>query len=544
MHNSLNTAKKERISAVLLICLVVLCLLWKTVTGFDADEQCAIVTAHRFIMGDRYMLDMFDAYQFSALFASPFWYVSLSLFPAYPVIAFRLVSIVIYAFGSIPVYRWLARRTESSYIGLLSALVWITALPKSILSLDHSNLAMMFITYIVLLLDSWDKQHPRPVLMGVLVSALALCYPPMVITAVFVFLFMAFKGQLMEALKYTVICFVLAGIVFAPVIMNAGISGLLHGVHMILLDGSHSLPPAVKIAAMKADGNAFAHYAVRMCMYAAAAAGLVTATEVIMKKTDLKPVRYLMIAASIPFCHIIAILTLRGGSPIDYYDRYLLVLILTILAAIAHRDGRGLISCLYLVTAWIIAIAFTNNGFFAADAYVMISVLLLAAVAAASVKKKEISAFLTMVLVSQCACLFLCARLTGTMPNSVFHEEFIGSGEFPFMKLEKQSADFFAYACSSEELMESDNLVVSGYDEYAYVILDKNILAPVTISTISYGPQWEEYYAGKMPHDINVLAQNDDNKASELLKILSRWYTVMEVSDGNEKYDLYYLKKQ
>ena len=535
--------KKERTAAVLLICIVAICLLWKTVTGFDADEQCAIVTAHRFLMGDRYMLDIFDAYQFSAMFAAPFWYISQHFFPAYPIIAFRLISTAVYIMGSIPVYRWMRRRTDSTYLSLLAALVWITALPKSILSLEHSNLAMMFITYIVLLLDAWENEHPRPVVAGVLVSALALCYPPMVITAVFLFMFMLLKRQFKAVLIYTLVCFGLAGIVFAPVVLAGGVSGLMHAVHMILLDGSHSIPLTAKLLSIKTDSNAFVHYAVRMAAYAAAAAVVVTGAELIMKKTDFTPGRYLLMLAAIPFCHIITILVLRGGSPIDYYDRYLFSLVLALVAAVLHGDSRNLLGCVYLAIAWIIAISFTNNGFFAADAYVMISVLLLAGTTGTGIKRIELSSFLTIVLMSQCACLVLCARITSTLPNSIFREDFTSWRELPFMKLERRSADFFDFTRSTAGMMESGNVVVSGYDEYAYVELDKSILAPVTISTIAYGAQWEEYFLDRMPEDLNVLVENDDIAGKDLLEILERWYIIQEIPTGYVQFDLYYLKK-
>ena len=60
-------------NAILLI-LVSMSLLVKIHLGFDCDEQYAFSMMYRFSQGQKYLSDLLDPYQFSALLMTPLFY--------------------------------------------------------------------------------------------------------------------------------------------------------------------------------------------------------------------------------------------------------------------------------------------------------------------------------------------------------------------------------------------------------------------------------------------------------------------------------------
>ena len=525
------------------LCLTVFSLYWKVQTGFDTDEQYAIVTAGRFLRGDRYMLDIFDAYQFSGLFESVFWALSLRWFADNPVIGYRLISIAVSMLAGLPVLHRLYRRSESLALAVMGYLVWVTALPKSILSLEHAGIAKILITYLILLGDEWVNARPHPVLAGIVFSLLALAYPTMVVLAVPVFLYQTIKKQYREAGVLAAVCVLIAAVVFAPVAARAGITGLFQSIRMIGMDESHTVSAAGKLGLLKEDGMEFLRYGLRMLEYGAAACAGYFLARYVFRRAKPDMAAGIIVMCAVPFLHIVMKLAMQRWTPLYLYDRYLLVLLVTAAAAAVRKDKGGTAASVLLALIWIVGFVTTNNGFYSPDGLIIPAVLVFAAVMGDKQRQRLVQGFLAAVLLSQCACMVLTARLTSTMANTVFAEYFRSYKGLPGLRIEPESADFFTFAEYCTPLMESDNLVVSGYDGYAYIITGKNVVAPVTMSTVVYGKQWDCYYSARMPENLNVLAENDDFESGELLRILEQWYTKKTVV-SRHGYQLYYLERQ
>lgn len=541
MSREKRYTRNDKIIMIFFVCMTVCSFFWKGMTGFDTDEQYAIVTASRFLNGDRYMIDLFDAYQFSGFFESVFWGLSGKLSGNYPIHVYRLISTFIFMLSGLPLWQFLRKKTSET-MAFLEYLVWMTALPKSILSLEHAGLAKVLITYLLLAADSWMEGRKHPFLLGIVISLLALTYPTMVLLVVPVFLFMIICKQYKEAGIFTAVCFLTAAAVFLPVVMQLGFNGLMHSLHMIAMDASHTVTAAGKMASLQEDSSEFARYSLRMLEYGAAAGlGIKLHDLIRKKKTDIGTI---VIAVSVlPFLHIIAKLATGRWTPLYLYDRYLLILLITLAASIVLKKKTGTLICILLVLIWTIGFATTNNGFYSPDGLILFCTLVFACVMYSENREKVLKYFLSAVLLSQCACMMLTARLTGTMANTVFDEYFRIWDDLPGLKVEPASADFFSFTEYCAPMMESDNLVVSGYDGYAYIISGKRTIAPVTMSTVVYGKQWKNYFAERLPQDLNLLSENDDFNTGDLLDILSEWYTEKAVT-SRLGYTLYYLERK
>lgn len=541
MNAKKRFTRTEIITIVFFLCLTGFSFFWKGNTGFDADEQYAVATANRFLNGDRYMIDVFDAYQFSGLFESVLWGLSRNLSANYPIHTYRFISTLLFAAAGVPLWKYLREKTSEA-TAFLGYLVWVTALPKSIMSLEHAGLAKVMITYLLLVTERWMEGRKHPLLLGILISLLALSYPTMVVLAVPVFLFMLIRRQYKEAGIFAAVCFLSAGAVFIPVVIQIGFDGLVHSLQMIAMDASHTVTAAGKVASLQKDGGEFAKYTLRMLEYGAAAGTGIKLYDLIRKrKTDLRAV--VIAVSALPFLHVIAKLAAGRWTPLYLYDRYLLILLITIIVAAAEKRHSGLAAGMLLLFIWITGFVTTNNGFYSPDGLIMIVTLLLAVILFSENRKKLVQGYLSAVLLSQCAGMVLTARLTSTMSNTIYDEYFRIWNGLPGLKVEAASADFFSFSEYCIPLMESDNLVVSGYDGYAYIIAGKKVMAPVTMSTVVYGEQWETYYAERLPRDLNILSENDDFMTGDLLTILSEWYTEKAVTT-RLGYTLYYLERK
>ena len=88
-----------RTSEVLISVMAVLSVvsaLIKIQLGFDIDEQYAFSMMYRFSEGQRYLTDLFDPHQFSALLMTPLFLLCRTLSIQYTVLLFRLFSALIY----------------------------------------------------------------------------------------------------------------------------------------------------------------------------------------------------------------------------------------------------------------------------------------------------------------------------------------------------------------------------------------------------------------------------------------------------------------
>lgn len=131
---------------IILLLLSAASIVIKIHLGFDCDEQYAFSMMYRFSKGQMYLRDVLDPYQFSALLMTPLFMLCRLISVPYTVLLFRIFSALLYFLGSIPVYRFLKNETGDTQLAFLGMLFFFTLTPKSIISLEHSNLSALFLT--------------------------------------------------------------------------------------------------------------------------------------------------------------------------------------------------------------------------------------------------------------------------------------------------------------------------------------------------------------------------------------------------------------
>lgn len=320
MSSNPKEKTNRNIQTFLWIGLVLVSLLWKSSFGFDADEQFAIATSNRFLQGQHYLIDLFDAYQISALFAYPIWGICKSLFGSFAVLAYRIVCVLIKVLCCIPLYQFLKKKMDQKEALLLS-LIWITAFPKSIVSLEHSNFAFLFITYLFVFLMDWGEKK-RGIALAITYSLLSLCYPTFVLVGLPIFCFLLVRKEWKQAILFVGISALIAIAIFIPVIIQVGVDGLLHSIRMILMDESHAMTMQDRQALILRDCGTFLRYAVRMVEYFIVFVVIWKAIEKVTSIQHLKLEEYMLILCSLPFLRAILKTLVSETNPLYEYQTY------------------------------------------------------------------------------------------------------------------------------------------------------------------------------------------------------------------------------
>ena len=171
------------LSAIFLFAIILIGFGFKTVIAFDPDEQLAFSLMYRVCRGQQYLTEISDAYQFSAVLMSPVYYLceQLGRICLNPVILYRLFSIMLSCLMNLRIGVAVYRRSGNRTLGVLAWMCMITALPKSILSLEHSNLSLIFLSWITADLLAEDDSRRKGILLGIDCSLLSLMLPPLVL---------------------------------------------------------------------------------------------------------------------------------------------------------------------------------------------------------------------------------------------------------------------------------------------------------------------------------------------------------------------------
>lgn len=544
MKEKQNKSEYDQVIILILIIITIASLLWKTITGFDTDEQCIFATMNRFANGDRYLIDLFDPYQFSALIVTPIWLFCKALNPLNPVIMFRICSILIKLLCGLPFYRFFSKKTHDEYFATLCFLVWLTAFPKVILSLDHSNLTYIILSYTVFILVNYSDSVRKACMLSIFFSLGVLVYPTMVVLSIPIIAILFFQREKKTVTVCFLMCIVLAGLVLSPILAKAGINGLIHSLQMVLMDGSHRLVISDKIGTIIHDGREFLKYSQKMAQYfIVVGAGCYIYQRLIRKKSIIAG-DYLVLFCTLPFIHVCVKLSLQNLFPHYTFDRYLLITVVSLLLTVSFRNRQFLVANIINISIWLIALISTNNGLLVTNGYIMWSTILVALFFYFQVQKKVVKLFLSTVLISQCCIMVLTARMTNFEYNSVFSSPLVlNSNMLNHMRIEPETNRFLSALPEVSEKLESDNLIVCGLDAYAYVALDKNVYAPTTISTVVYNQQWEIYIEERLLDDVNILIEHDAMDETDLLKIMDKYYSIQEIPLKNSDYTLLYCTK-
>lgn len=517
-----------------LLLLVIVSILVKVRLGFDIDEQYAFSMMYRFSEGQRYLADLFDPHQFSALLMTPLFLLCRNLSIQYTVLLFRLFSAVIYAVGSIPIYWFVRKETGDQKIAMLSALFFFTLTPKSIISLEHSNLSNLFLIYILIDLYRYLKYHELHVIPFAAESVLlGVCYPTLVFLVVPVVIMMVWKKDGRLILQYLGLCLIGALIFLIPaLIYQKGFAGVLSGVSMVLLEGSHQFSLKERMLSLLSDSYFFAKY---LCAYLLVS-GAMLLWRKLVHRSVLCSVPDVMIFCMSPFFTGIIQVLLTTGAPCAGYTRYLLLLLVLLILSVKRNDAEMKRISLFLLLVVALMYLTSNNGLFGPAgfcAFAGIGLILLF-----RDQTKGSSLLLCAAIVCQCSYYLLSYHVTGGGPESVFHFDLVSGTVVKGIYTEPVDDQFFRECAQIKTVSESGKVMLGGSDSYAYLAMNADVFAPTTISTPNYSSQWREYLDLKQAENFDLILETSYEKSSDLLKVVSEDYMV-SLAESGETYTHY-----
>lgn len=517
-----------------LLLLVIVSILVKVRLGFDIDEQYAFSMMYRFSEGQRYLADLFDPHQFSALLMTPLFLLCRNLSIQYTVLLFRLFSAVIYAVGSIPIYWFVRKETGDQKIAMLSALFFFTLTPKSIISLEHSNLSNLFLIYVLIDLYRYLKYHELHVIPFAAESVLlGVCYPTLVFLVVPVVILMVWKKDGRLILQYLGLCLIGALIFLIPaLIYQKGFAGVLSGVSMVLLEGSHQFSLKERMLSLLSDSYFFAKY---LCAYLLVS-GAMLLWRKLVHRSVLCSVPDVMIFCMSPFITGIIQVLLTTAAPCAGYTRYLLLLLVLLILSVKRNEVEMKRLSLFLLLVVALMYLTSNNGLFGPAGFCAFAGIGLILLFRDQTKGSRL--LLCAAIVCQCSYYLLSYHVTGGGPESVFHFDLVSGTVVKGIYTEPADDQFFRECAQIETVSESGKVMLGGSDSYAYLAMNADVFAPTTISTPNYSSQWREYLDLKQAENFDLILETSYKKSSDLLKVVSEDYTV-SLAETGETYTHY-----
>lgn len=531
--------------AVLVVMFAIASLAVKALHGLDQDEQAIYCIMQRFLQGDRWLIDLYDPRQFAALIGMPFFWFSAFVCPKNPVLAFRVISILVSVFISRYLYKFIKQETKSKSISLLCVLCWLTITPKFIIALDHSHLFYIFSTlYIVHLYKAYKCSNKSEVyIVGAIFCGMVLCYPSMVVLFIPTAIILVLTCGWRSIIKYLSTCIVIASFFLIPCILSIGITGLKESIKMVLMDGTHDIGKSLsekfffEIDLWKAAGKYILIYI-----------GACIIDYFISKKRDSYYAR--LIALLFPFIRI-TILCVSGVKmyPFEEIFRYLVLLIILMIESVRKKNWEMMICSIAPALFFIIAWKSTNNGMISSCGYLVTSAVLLIVFLHNS-NHKVAMVVAVVVLLSQCGINAINYRASGTPPTSLYSMDLVENDSYLYgLRIEESTDKILSNIDYISQMLDSENIVFIGKDIYATRLLGKNYYMPVTTASISIDQQWERYFISNPSDNFDVLIEGTEgmenvefNKLQMIVEKLH--YNIQECETGDGFSIIHYVKER
>ncbi len=526
----------RKITKTVLLCLILYLaagIAFKTVIGFDPDEQYAYSMMHRFSEGDHYLIDLFDAYQFSALLFTPVYQFSVFLSKAgilNPVLLTRIFSAVILGLLNLRTAFFVYRKTGDRVLALLGWIVMISALPKSILTVEHSNLALIGISWIAI--DVMDCRNDRNAgwKIGFDASFLSLVYPPLLLIYIPIGIFLLVHRDYKKLLQMISVSAVILAAVLIPLLLKGGIHQVVSAVQMVLMDGSHDQTISGRISAFGTDLLYLGKYIV---VYLVLFVILWSMNHFLLHKKLTAEQLLIMV----PFLTAVIQFTLRKTSPMAGNGRYLLLVLFCLVLSL-HKSGtneytkEGTAAALLYCWAFIVIYLSSNTNLLSASGFMMASPILYVILQYRKENARAMKGLMALIAVSQITTMIFTYRTWGTTEHSIFHLDLVNdTNVLNGLYYEPKSFALFSELTEHKGDLKGQGVVAATIYPYAYSILDKEVLAPVTAATLVFNEQWSRYYACGVPETLDLIHGTADTEIIDiepLLGMLTEYYRNVE----------------
>lgn len=531
--------KKIRYSNLACIVLIIVCffaIVWKCIAGFDIDEQYSYSMMYRILDGTIPIVEMYDSFQFSALLASPVYWISMQLSAYYSVFITRILSVIIYFILSYKIYRFCIQQTKNGVISYLTALTIIIVLPKSSLTLDHSNMLKFMLAYIVIDLYSYLKdEHNHRYWLWIALehSIMSLCYPTLILLGFAIIFIFLLRKDYSYMFRYVACGIFIAFTIVFPIITNSGIKPFLDGLKMIASDGSHGLSFADELFQIKND----LYYAAKYCIaYFAMFLIVLILKRAFQKKTIIKGIDSFSLAYIAPFIatcfqHILTIASALAG-----YIRFLFLAILGFFDNRIKKQEEDFIIWAFSLMAFVIICLSSNNGVHENSGY-CISLLPFIVIKLNSAKTQWTTLFLLLltIITSQFCNFIMSVKVSGSRPSGIRSFELVSDNlSIGTILIEPHSKKMFDELVDKKELINTDYVTVLSEQSYCYNLIHKHVFAPVTTSTPHYDSQWYSYFKDNQIKELVVINDVGFSKGNEFINYLKSNYSVVLVHETSD----------
>ena len=548
--------KKFSLIKVILIALTVISSVKMIFFGWVIDEGYAFAIGNRLLQGDLLFRDMWELHQTSGYAIEFFLWVYHLIFGSAEgeIVFVRACGMAIHLMVSYALYRAL-RRHISEEKAFIAAVLYANLSPKSISTPEFSNLLNQTSVLTLICLDKLyveavkKKRLMTALAAGVFLALCVMSYPPSLIFAafVFVYVFLKSKGRRKEFAAVSGVCLVSGILYMARIFSYMSAGELKESIHMMLASDVTHGGGFSKIPGYGKD-------TLIILIFIAGFYGLSYLISGLLKKKELLvPLAAVMVFA----WRNIHILLRNDTYPVEYtFAGILIVLLIAFYGGIREKlysEEDKKVMALYAGgsgAVFLTVLVACNQSVFSSAKYLTVgfAVIFVMSVNAEVIKSAERVLFLAGAVL----LIFINIFQYGNPRNRLFSifdaEARVPKGPGRWLILERMFAN--KARIDSEELPEAlagaDYVMITG-DAAAYLYTDARIGHGTTIMTENYGESYARYWEAHPEKSPDIIAIECYNGSPDAVVANSWLYEYLEGDFGasevvNTTYYRLYIK--
>lgn len=484
---------KKRVIVVVLIILTLIATISKITHGFDIDEGYAISLGLRLLKGDRLIVDLWDPYQFSAVFMVPFLKIYYNIFHSFEGIVFftRSCSVLIQFITSMVIYLEFKKETRNNFFSFLLAIVFFNFLPKQIQNIDHAFLLMNFSILFLICFYEYKKNNKLPNLVGtsIFYCGMILAYPTQIIIfpIILVFLAMQNKNKFKHLSLFIITCCIFG--VITIILVNP--IELINNISNIMQDGSHDFTLVYHLIRIEREVLRVIFFSLPV-LVVAYILNYITKTY----KNNL----YVAFTFILVFFGVVLLINLFGfhWPPLSLYMRYLLLSIIGMILVFKNKSKLIYIFVLSFIIS-IVCFFSSNNGIDSSSGFLIPSALLSLYLILNELSKKGTKnsinlayLLIIVVLLSEIFVKYNSVRITGTIAANRTSVGVIGNGMLSDVYIQEKKQKYYNDVDKLLGYVDG-NLIYCGSESFIFYDKNFNLITPTTTGTPIFNEQWIDY---------------------------------------------------
>ena len=498
--------KKFSLIKIILICLTVISSVKMIFFGWVIDEGYAFAIGNRLLQGDLLFRDMWELHQTSG-YAIEFFLYIYRLFTGGTegeVVFVRACGMMIHLIVSFVLYRALKRHMSGNK-SFIAAVLFANLTAKSICIPEFSNLLIQTSVLTLCCLDrlylETGKEDKKAWLCpalgaGVFLSICVMSYPPSLIFALFVFIyvFIRSKGHMREFMTVLCVCIVSGSVYMIRILSYMSVGELIMSIRMMLSSDSTHSEGLIKISGYASDTG------ILLIFIAGFGAGSLLISRILKKKELFVPVSVILVF----LWRTLHILLRNDTYPVEYTFGCILIVCACMLwygitgkkYSFADRQMLGLYGGGSAAVFLTVLIA-CNQSVFSSVKYLT---LLFAVVMGLAYPDEDNRKAERILFTAGCALVIMVNIFQYGNPRNRLLNIFdaqarVPSGPQKWLILERMYAN--KARIDAEELPavldNADYVMITG-DAVSYLYTDARIGHGTTIMTDEYGESYSEYW--------------------------------------------------